>query len=298
MRNGRIKDICSLKDHPVPAQALEAGRMRLQAYMAARPMIRPVQQPSWSGRAFMWKPMMAVAIGLVTLSSAGGAVFASEASLPGDRLYRVKRWSEEVRAKLAFSADSRFWVRAEQAERRLTEAEAVMNGLMMEDEDAAGFDGRREAKLKLAMDAYAAHVVAMNANAPENFEAMFAVDRVVERHESLVGTATGTETRAMVVGPIEIVIELEGKLHDALTSAREDIDTRSRARIERLRRLQADLPPAHVEHEEHDHVDVDEMKEPVPPVSIEAASGIEVKTKINTNLNLKVEAAPANRIGL
>lgn len=223
---GKLK---RLKDERVPERVLREHRERLLAHMAARPMRLPA---SPTARILSWRPAMAVFLLAAALSGMGGAVYAAQGSLPGETLYPVKLASEAVQARLVLSDESRFRFHAERAERRLAEAEAVM--------EASGAD---EERLEKAMARYEEHLSDLHEAAPKSRrlpkqKLLLTVDRLAERHDRLIGSASASPA---VIRPARASMELEMRLIERFS---EDEDVRRfheergeaiRERMERVR---------------------------------------------------------------
>lgn len=109
-------------------EAQDRGRARLLQQMLAAPAAPPRRTSRWAG-------LSAVAVlGMVVLFAA--ALLAAENSLPGDPLYGVKQFSEEVRAGGAAAADEAF------AQRRVDEVRTLV---ALQREGEVGFTGILEA---------------------------------------------------------------------------------------------------------------------------------------------------------
>ena len=103
------------------SHARDALERRLRSRMAELPAPRrtPVR-PRWAARR--WVSVVAAAVVVAAISFATAA--AAAASLPGDWLYPVKRWSESVALQAARDA-TRVYLRLEWAQRRLNEFQAL-----------------------------------------------------------------------------------------------------------------------------------------------------------------------------
>ena len=125
----------------VPAGAQIFSRAQFLAAADRRPALAPVPAPGRGSRLRAWLTgqsaagtsllARAVAVSLVVLAglSAGGygAVVASAQSLPGDALYEVKRTVERTELLLTTDAQSRERLQTEFDDRRVREAQAVVN---------------------------------------------------------------------------------------------------------------------------------------------------------------------------
>lgn len=104
---------------------LAAQQRSFQAFMAqARTLSRPQTSPS---RARSWlRPIIALTTVLAAMIVLGvGAVRASEAALPGDPLYGLKRFYEDVQRALMVDGPSRLQLDQELARRRREEVRAL-----------------------------------------------------------------------------------------------------------------------------------------------------------------------------
>lgn len=322
MFNDELRQLRSLKDAPAPPEAVERGRLRLQAFMAGHPMMRPKPAFSWLGNAFVWKPALGLLMVGAVVSGAGGAVYASGASLPGERLYPVKLLSEEVQARLKITPEAKFRARALQAEHRLTEAQQIMDAETVPDEA----HDERDARLRVAMDRYQEHLTRLTAmavkfdddedvpdekRAAKAVIAAKAVERMLERHESLVDSASTTddeEAEKAVVVSMKGALELEARVANSLT-IRGVLSGRVRQRADKLRarwekyeklRVIKEADQHDKEHgkeevhddgasHSHDHIEVEgptmmpplgEAPRPAVRVRIEGASDAKIETNV------------------
>lgn len=247
-----VRQLKRLRNAPVPPAALLSGRARLVEAMRLEPM-RP--RPT---AVFAWRPVLAGLVGFAVLTG-GGTVMAAHGSVPGDALYRVKIAAEGARLRLAMSDDARFRFRAVQAGRRLEEAAEVMVRADLAQEE-------REGRIADAMGRYEEHVVAMAALAlragvepkaiPARTRAMAAVDRVLERQEALVASASASAgtLKALVIDRVPGALELHADVLVSAESDDEDDDDRDEALEERFRqrgeRLRALLEKRGRRHED------------------------------------------------
>ncbi len=317
MFNDSLKNLRQLNETAVPEDALDRGRIKLMAYMVSHPMLKTQPRLSWLGRTLVWKPMTAAVVAGAVLCGAGGAVYAAGSALPGERLYPVKLLAEEVRARLAVSADAKFQVTAQRAEDRLSEAEELMN-------EPQELPAARQKRLAEAMRRYQENVKTMNALAAQ-FEsdegkpekavaAELTVERVLDRHATLVDSASATideKTEETIVAPIQPTLELETRVLNAL-SAQFKFGDRVHKKAESLRqRLQnfeqkhraegagasgevlfekpaADTGENRNEHHDDEHTETEAAKIPVntdvgADFKANADGGINAQTDIQTN---------------
>ncbi len=251
------RELKELRRVSVPAQSFEAGRKRVLIAIAAAPFV-----PSASGfglHALVWKPAMtAVVVGALALSG-GGAVFASQASLPGERLYAVKLATEGVQEQLTLSPSRKFEVQAAHAARRLEETEKLMA------RDELSREEQTE-RVQIALHEYESHLFTMNAIAldlsvtphseKDGDRAIQAAERMLDRHAAMIVSATVTQpnlTDAMLE-PTDAAMELQADVLGVVSDreegedgrgGRDALEGRHKDRSERihayLRELQDDL---------------------------------------------------------
>ncbi len=262
-----VRKLKKLKDIAAPDEVLRRARGGLLAHMDAYPMARSA--PARFGAARAWKPLVAGIVSATVLSAGGGAVLAAQSSLPGDALYEVKIAAEEVRANLAFSEEARYRIRAEQAERRLSEAQEVMKR-------PALLRQERERRLRRALKRYDQHLFDLNVmavhfgaeppGAETSVEAEASLDRVLERHEDLVESATDVdeETAEAILRPISGSLELESNVLDSAAfrgeaKFKERLQKRSERLRERLERHEAEIEDRRENSEENNQEDIPEI---------------------------------------
>jgi hypothetical protein len=112
----------------------EALRESLMSYIDKHPVEAESETPAKSKkklskqitkRGSLSPKLLSVAVVLVGLMTAGGLVYASGKSVPGEGLYRVKGINEKVKRSLALSDESRIKVEIALAKERLLEAEKL-----------------------------------------------------------------------------------------------------------------------------------------------------------------------------
>jgi hypothetical protein len=201
------------ESHGPSTEAVELGLMKLRATMAAHPLkISAVPEASSLASAFVWwKPATALAMSLVIVGSTGLTVSAAGTSNPGDSLYGVKILTEDVRGRLTFSPEERFRLLANQAESRLIEADTVISR-------QATPPKQKEKLLEQVMNRYVTQIVALRdlaggflkSNQPGADARIAAVGRVLQQHESLLNSASTTESKAQqtISAPVQAVVQL------------------------------------------------------------------------------------------
>jgi hypothetical protein len=98
------------------------------------------------------KALVAVLLAFVViLAGSSFTVFASQSSLPGEALYPVKSWSEDVRLSLISSPDARLGLTLSFTNRRMDEISSLMaGGKMVNDQTTDRFRRELEDALQLA----------------------------------------------------------------------------------------------------------------------------------------------------
>jgi len=86
------------------------------------------------GRFFVFKPVfISLLVLVVVFLTSFGTLLAAENSLPGDRLYPVKRFAEKVKISLAFNREEKTVLRAEILNTRFKEAKILAEKINQED---------------------------------------------------------------------------------------------------------------------------------------------------------------------
>jgi len=118
--------------HDVPAQAMRRGRARVLQHAAElRERSRAGSAPLWrrpgrAGRVVRWA-VTTLATVIFLLSGSTGLVFASSNSLPGDKLYPVKRSWEDVQLVLIVDPATRSQRETEFEQERVQEIHALFS---------------------------------------------------------------------------------------------------------------------------------------------------------------------------
>lgn len=160
-----------------PARFREDGRHQLQ---------RSPFQVFIKNYKFLCKPMMVLAVLVITVMAGGGASLAAENALPGDVLYSVKvEVNEEFRSVLAFSQEAKAEWKVQQTERRLQEAEKLVVKGEFGSESAAKVDAKFEQHTQKLSE------IASKLEANGNVEAAAAIhsnlEAALEAHEKILG---------------------------------------------------------------------------------------------------------------
>ncbi len=117
----------------VPARDLQQKRIGREKFLSQARNIQPRRTPARTSKTRVraplrksWVPRMAtiLAVVLFALSSIGGTVYAAQDSLPGDLLYPVKTFAEDIQIGLESDPEERLDLYASFANRRLEEIEA------------------------------------------------------------------------------------------------------------------------------------------------------------------------------
>ena len=235
-----------LRRFPVPESALEAGRKKLLEFMKETPMVPLGPRQVWRLR---WRPLAVTLCVAVFVTSGTGIVAAAQGALPGDRLYGVKRASEEMQEYLALTPARKFSVQAARASRRLKEAERLIARHGAVTENLAG-------RVQAAMDSYEDHLFEMNALAVElaveppklkvKKRAYRAAEEVFDRHAELMVSASLAQPgmAESVLEPVELALELESEVEDAFAFEEEteaSARDREERRLRRAERIQTHL---------------------------------------------------------
>lgn len=131
--NYRIKkQLKNLRNKSVSEEFLALLRVRLTEFIDANSVlktssVKPAFGVSIFDYLFKMKLPIPFAMALVVVLAGGGVAAASQASLPGDRLFEVKILTEEVRTAFAFSAQSRASLQLKFTQERLEEIKEVLS---------------------------------------------------------------------------------------------------------------------------------------------------------------------------
>ncbi len=142
-----------LKDTPVNEEFLKVLRSRLSDYVRLNPFVRTGGEERLyykrSANLFLKLKTMPIPliIALIIALGGGGTVAASQNSLPGDTLYPVKTFTENVEVIAAFSQASKAEVRMSLAQKRIQEIEKILERA----KEGKG-NGKNVAALQLALD--------------------------------------------------------------------------------------------------------------------------------------------------
>jgi hypothetical protein len=100
---------------------------------------------------FFLKTFTAALIALFILVSSSLTVFAAQSSLPGEILYPVKSWSENIRLSLTYSPQARTNLTLDFTERRIDEITSLVSeGRSLPDSTSERFNAELERALELA----------------------------------------------------------------------------------------------------------------------------------------------------
>ncbi len=174
---------------------------------------------------FLYKPMMALAVLVVTVMAGGGVSLAAENALPGDVLYPVKvEVNEEFRSMLAFSQEAKAEWKVQQTGRRLQEAEKLAVKGEFGSETAAKVDAKFEQHTQKLSE------IASKLEAKGNVEAAAAIhsslEAILEAHERILAALSG-ETDGEVE---EILVKVKVKTREA-REARDRAETEVAAKV-------------------------------------------------------------------
>ncbi len=117
---------------------------------------RPSRRKRGLFEAFQRKPAMKALVAVllafvVLLASSSLTVFASQSSLPGQPLYPVKSWSEDVQLSVTYSPDAKLRLTLNYTNRRMEEISSLLaGGNTISDQTANRFQNELEDALQLA----------------------------------------------------------------------------------------------------------------------------------------------------
>ena len=124
-----IEKLKKLKEIPVPGEFLMSLQNDLKKYMEFYPVRERIEIKTAETR-FIWGiPMlkiMSTALIVLLVLSGGGAVFASQKSLPGDILYSVKIITENLQETFTFNPQKKAKLETILAEKRIKEMKDIL----------------------------------------------------------------------------------------------------------------------------------------------------------------------------
>lgn len=130
--NNFKKTIDTAQDVKLSPNKKESIRMRVQNFMEMTPVKTQKPQALKSRRYISQFSVLnfskAVSFALIVLIAGGSTIsYASEDTLPGDTFYTVKvKFTEPIQESLAFSQEAKLQVKTKQVEKRLTEAQTLL----------------------------------------------------------------------------------------------------------------------------------------------------------------------------
>jgi hypothetical protein len=103
-------------------------RARVENFMDYNPITRTTSSPFSVPKISVFNFSKAISFALIILVASGGTIsYASENTLPGDTLYTVKvNVKEPLEQKLAITPEAKLGVKTKQVEKRLTEAQTLL----------------------------------------------------------------------------------------------------------------------------------------------------------------------------
>lgn len=175
-----------------PGSSLSAAerehmRKRLLRHMEHNPASAPARISSWQS-SLAWSSYLgrAGAFAALLLLAGGGVSFAAENALPGDPLYAVKRAvNEPVQAALAVGTGAKASWSAEQAARRLAEAEQLASRGTLDAKTAQSLGADFEKSAQAAAD----QIAALKETRPDDAAvAAVKLSASLSAHESILGS--------------------------------------------------------------------------------------------------------------
>ncbi len=128
-------------------------RARVQEFVELTPLKKaptaPLRSPFYLTKFSVMHFSKAVSLALIVLIAGGGTMsYASEDTLPGDMFYTVKvNFKEPIEESLAFSQQAKLQVKTKQVEKRLNEAQVLLEKNDMSPEKHKEVEDRVEAKV-------------------------------------------------------------------------------------------------------------------------------------------------------
>ena len=124
-----IKNLKKLKETPVKREFLASLQDDLKKYMEFSPIREGIKVKVPEASPFFGIPIFkAVSFALIVIFAfgGGGAVFASQKSLPGDVLYPIKTLTENLQETLTFDSQKKAYLYTRLAEKRIGEIKNIL----------------------------------------------------------------------------------------------------------------------------------------------------------------------------
>lgn len=97
------------------------------------------------------KALVAVLVALVILGGSSITVFAAQSSLPGDPLYTIKSWSEDIRLSMTFSTKAKLNLTLDYTNRRMDEISILAaEGKTLDSQSSERYQDELDSALQLA----------------------------------------------------------------------------------------------------------------------------------------------------
>jgi len=233
-----VRKLRRLKEKQVSDVVLKKHRRELLAFMENNPMRIAPGRPFFA-ISHAWKPMMAGLLGFAVLSGTGGAVYAAQASLPGEALYAVKIASEDVREHFVLSPEKKMHFKAVRAERRLAEVEILLK--------RGNFPEKRPERVHFAMQKYEDQIEKMENLAGHlaekrddeaNERVLMVIDRMVDKHDRVIESASTSDeaSEERVFRHVERSLDLEERFMRSLDKKRESFEEKDDDQRQEIRK--------------------------------------------------------------
>src|SRR3990170_509587 len=124
-----IKNLKKLKETPVKREFLASLQNDLKKYMEFFPIRKGIKVKVPEAAPFFGLPIFKVtsfALIVILAFGGGGAVFASQKSLPGDILYPIKTLTENLQETLTFDSQKKAYLYTRLAEKRIGEIKNIL----------------------------------------------------------------------------------------------------------------------------------------------------------------------------
>jgi len=124
-----IKNLKKLKETPVKREFLASLQNDLKKYMEFFPIRKGIKVKVPEAAPFFGLPIFKVtsfALIVILAFGGGGAVFASQKSLPGDILYPIKTLTENLEETLTFDSQKKAYLYTRLAEKRIGEIKNIL----------------------------------------------------------------------------------------------------------------------------------------------------------------------------
>lgn len=124
-----VKNLKKLKETPVEREFLASLQNDLKKYMEFFPIRKGIEVKMPEAAPFFGIPIFKIvsfALIVFLVFGGGGAVFASQKSLPGDILYPIKTLTENLQETLTFNPQKKAYLYTRLAEKRIGEIKNIL----------------------------------------------------------------------------------------------------------------------------------------------------------------------------